>query len=250
MIRALIVDDEAPARAKLRGQLSAAGDVEVVAEAADGRQAVELLRAGGVDVVFLDIQMPRLDGFGVVGEVGVAAMPLTVFVTAFDEHALRAFEVHALDYLLKPWAPSRLQRVLGRVRERLAGPQPAALAAQLARALAELGASRYAERVLVEKAPGREVLLPLAEVDLLRADGNYVCFVTAGGELRKRTTLSELEAKLDPGQFARINRSQIVRLAAVAELQPWFHGDYRVLLQDGTVLTWSRRYRARGGGLL
>ncbi|MCG8456997.1 MAG: LytTR family DNA-binding domain-containing protein [Holophagales bacterium] len=259
-IRVLIVDDEEPARAKLRRFLGAEGDVEVVGEARDGMEAVALVADPGADVVFLDVQMPRLDGFGVVRRVGVGRMPLTVFVTAFDQHALAAFEVEALDYLLKPFGAERFRRLMARVRSELRTRRSADLAARLESLLGSVAAVSTASpshvdsdaaagpplrRLMVEKGPGRQVLLDLRQVEVVRADGNYLVFRTAEGERRRRGTLKELEARLDPEEFLRINRSEIVRLEAVAELQPWFHGDYRVCLHDGSVLTWSRRYRAR-----
>ncbi|MFL6195191.1 MAG: LytR/AlgR family response regulator transcription factor [Thermoanaerobaculia bacterium] len=251
MIRALIVDDEAPARRKLRALLEREEDFEIAGEAAEGIEAVEAIRESNPDVVFLDIQMPRLDGFGVVEEVGIDAMPLVVFVTAYDEHALRAFEVHALDYLLKPVAPSRFQRLLERVRRQLGAGRPADLAERIDRLLAAVRPAGEAplRQILVERGEGRQILLMVDEIDLIRADGNYLCFRSHGGESRRRGTLRDLEARLDPARFVRLNRSEIVRLDAIAEIQPWFHGDARVVLRDGTVLTWSRRYRSRADGM-
>lgn len=260
MIRALVVDDEAPARAKLRRLLAAAEDVTVVAETADGEEAVAALRAYSPDLVFLDVQMPRRDGFEVVAAIGVEAMPVTVFVTAYDEHAVRAFEVHALDYLLKPFAARRFEAVLARVRVRLAEkPQaPAADApglgervARMERLLAEMGggapaAGPYAERILGRKSPEREVFVAADEIDRVRAEGNYLRLFTARGELRLRETLAGLAARLGPERFLRINRSELVRFGAIREVQPWFHGDARVILEDGTLLSWSRRYRTKG----
>jgi two-component system LytT family response regulator len=249
MIRALIVDDEAPARRKLRDLLGRESDFEIVGEAEDGRAAVEAIRAVDPDVVFLDIQMPRLDGFGVLAEVGVEAMPLVVFVTAYDEHAVRAFEVQALDYLLKPFAPSRFQSLLARLRQRI-DQKPVDLDDRIERLLATVRPAAAALRqILVERGEGRQALLAVADIDLIRADGNYLAFLSKGEECRKRGTLREIEERLDPAQFVRLNRSEIVRLDAIKELQPWFHGDARVLMRDGTVLTWSRRYRARAEGL-
>jgi two-component system LytT family response regulator len=247
-IRVLVADDEAPARAKLRRLLAAEPDVEIVAEASDGEEAVAAIRSQAPDLVFLDVQMPRLDGFGVIAAVGAAAMPAVVFVTAYDEHALRAFEVHALDYLLKPFAPARLAKVLDRVRgQRRVSPD---LAERLERLLAEAaqgpgGAPRHLQRLLVAAGPEREVLLPVARIDLVRADANYLEIHAGGQVYRRRGPLAELAARLDPEQFLQINRSELVRLDAVAELQPWFHGDYRVILKSGAQLTWSRRYRAK-----
>ena len=250
MIRALIADDEAPARRKLKGLLAREGDFELVAEAGDGVEAVESIRAVAPDVVFLDIQMPRLDGFGVIAEIGVETMPLVVFVTAYDEHALRAFEVQALDYLLKPFAPSRFQRLIERVRRRLGEPASGDLAQRIERLLAAVRpASGPLRQVLVESGAQRQALLAVDAIHYIRADGNYLLFFTAGGEHRRRGTLRDLEGRLDPACFLRLNRSEIVRLDAIRELQPWFHGDARVILHDGSVLTWSRRYRSRAEGL-
>jgi two-component system LytT family response regulator len=263
MIRALLVDDEAPARRKLRQLLSRAPDFEVVGEAADGVEAVAAIREAAPDVVFLDIQMPNLDGFGVIAQIGVLEMPLVVFVTAYDEHALRAFEVHALDYLLKPFAPSRFERLLDRLRQQLApadrlaavgGGSPGGdLAARIERLLAEVTPKPgYLRQILVEPGPGRQLLLAVETIDRIEAEGNYLLFVTAGGaggEYRRRGTLSDLLGRLDPARFLRVNRSEIVRLDAIREVQPWFHGDARVVLADGSVRTWSRRYRAKVEGL-
>lgn len=250
MIRALIADDEAPARRKLRDLLARESDFEVVAEASDGAEAVEAIRAASPDVVFLDIQMPRLDGFGVIREVGVDDMPLVVFVTAYDEHALKAFEVHALDYLLKPFAPSRFERLLERVRQRLEPGSSGDLAERVERLLAAVRpAPEYLRQILVEKDEGRQVLLAVDQIDRICAEGNYLRFFSQGTECRRRGTLRDLEGRLDPARFLRLNRSEIVRLEAIQEVQPWFHGDARVLLHDGTLLTWSRRYRAKAEGM-
>lgn len=254
MIRALIADDEAPARAKLAKLLAAEDGVRVVAEAADGVEAVAAIRREAPDFVFLDIRMPRLDGFGVIDEIGVDRMPLVVFVTAYDEHALRAFEVHAFDYLLKPFAPNRFRRLLARVRGRLAERPSGDLGRRMERLLEELLPAperpRYLTRILARLEEDREVFVPVEAIDVIRAHGNYVRLRTAAGVYVRRTTLSALAERLDPDQFLRINRSEIVRLDAVRELQPWFHGDYRVLLKNGDKLTWSRRYRARNKGEL
>jgi two-component system LytT family response regulator len=247
--RALIADDEPPARRKLRELLRRETDFEIVGEAADGVEAVAAIREASPDVVFLDIQMPRLDGFGVIAEVGTEAMPLVVFVTAYDEHALRAFEVEALDYLLKPFAPSRFQGLLERLRRRI-GQDPGDLDERIGRLLAAVRPQSGALRqILAEKEEGRQMLLAVGEIDLIRADGNYLSFLSKGEEYRRRGTLREIEERLDPAQFVRLNRSEIVRLEAIRELQPWFHGDARVILKDGAVLTWSRRYRGRVEGV-
>ncbi len=245
MIRVLIVDDEAPARRKIVDLVEAASDVEVVGEAEDGTQAVDRILELRPDLVFLDIQMPNIDGFGVIEAIGVDRMPIIVFITAFDEHAVRAFEVHAMDYLLKPFAPSRFENVLERARRRIASSSARRRDERLDLVLAELGRARAPVRRLMASAGhDRQVLVDLSTVTVIRSDRNYLCLVTPRGEFRRRGTLSELESRLDGEEFLRINRSQIVRLEAVREVQPWFHGDARIVLDDGTVLTWSRRYRS------
>lgn len=253
MIRVLVVDDEAPARAKVRQLLAIEEDLEVVGEAADGSEAVEMIGRLAPDLVLLDIQMPRLDGFGVIQKIGVDKMPLVVFVTAYDEHALRAFEVHALDYLLKPFAPIRFRRLLARIRHELGRRSSAAPGSDdLSRRMTEMLASLkptldppYLKRIQARLDEDREVLLRVDKVNFIRAHGNYVQLHTTEGEYTRRTTLAALAEKLDPEQFLRINRSEIVRLDAIREIQPWFHGDSRMILHSGEKLSWSRRYRAR-----
>lgn len=243
-MRALVVDDEAPARRKLARLLAEAPDVEVAGEAASGREAVERIRALRPDVVFLDIQMPEGDGFDVVAAVGPLEMPWTVFVTAFDEHAVRAFEVEAIDYVLKPYAPERLHATLERLRARLATPRDAEAAA-LDRVLAEVAPARAPLRHLLVEHGARSVFLPVERVDWVESDRNYVTLHAGGHAFSVRSTLNALEARLDPARFLRINRSQVIRLDAVREVHPWSHGDRHVVMQDGHRLVWSRRYRAR-----
>jgi two-component system LytT family response regulator len=247
-LRVLVADDEAPARRKLRRLLDAMADVSVVGEAAAGDEAVERIAALAPDLVLLDVQMPVLDGFEVVATVGVDRMPATVFVTAFDEHALRAFEVRALDYLLKPVAPARLREAIDRARRRLTlGPDAAEETARRD-GLASLVAGRYLRRILVHDDRGAH-LLPVDAVALARAERNYVALHTARGTFRVRGTISALAERLDPATFLRVNRSDVVRLDAIRELQPWSHGDYRIVLGDGSALLWSRRYRAQVAGV-
>jgi two-component system, LytTR family, response regulator len=243
VIRALIVDDEAPARRKLERLLQAAPGVEVVGEAADGSAAVRAIRSARPDVVFLDVRMPGLDGFGVIREVGIESMPPVVFVTAYDEHAVEAFEVQALDYLLKPVTPSRFRNVLERVRARLRLP-PDALFERLGALLARAGEPRYLERILVQK-DGRGRLIPVGEIDRIEAARNYVLLHSGGSVHLLRRPIGALAERLDPARFLRLSRSEIVRLDAVGEFQAWFHGDRKVILKDGTELVWSRRFRGR-----
>jgi two-component system LytT family response regulator len=242
VIRVAIVDDEAPARAKLRGLLTHETDVEIVGEAADGVESVELIVREQPDLVFLDIQMPRLSGFGVIEEIGAEHMPAVIFVTAYDQHAVKAFEVHAVDYLLKPFAPTRLGRALDGYRRRPAR----GTTSRLGKLLADQPASATAlSRVLVHSGPNRQILLTMTDVDVIRAHGNDVEIVVGRAAYRRRGTLSAMESRLDPEVFLRINRSEIVRIDAVAEIQPWFHGDAKMILSNGEILSWSRRYRAR-----
>jgi two-component system, LytTR family, response regulator len=239
-VRVLIVDDEEPARRKIRRLLAGETDVEIVGEAATGPEAIAAIRRHRPDLVFLDVQIPTPNGFGVVEAVGPKDAPEVVFVTAFDEHALRAFEVRALDYLLKPVTAPRLREALARARERLH------------RGSVALVAPRPLARILVRD-DTKAFLLALDRVDRIEADGNYVRLYSAGKSFSVRMPLSAIAARVDAEQFLRISRSAIVRLDAIQELHPWFHGDYHVLMTDGARLTWTRRYRAAarpelGGG--
>lgn len=246
-MRVLVVDDEAPARRKLRRMLSTAADVEVIGEAETGAGAVNAIRELAPDVVFLDVQMPEGDGFDVVQAVGTSAMPLTVFVTAFDEYAVRAFEIEALDYVLKPLTEERLLSTLARLRARLASPEPARRNA-LERVVDSVASSRTPLRHLLVEHGNRSVFLPVERMDWLEADRNYVSIHAAGHVFLVRSTLSAFEERLDPARFLRVNRSQVVRLDAVREVHDWSHGDRHIVLTDGTRLVWSRRFRARDDG--
>lgn len=232
-MRALIVDDEAPARAKVRRLLEASADVEIVGEAATGREAIALIKRTRADLVFLDIQMPGLDGFEVAASIDRDGGPFVVFVTADDSQALRAFDVGAVDYLLKPFTPDRFARVLDRARERAATPA----------VVEETTAATPLRRLLVIE-NGRAVFLLVDRIDRIEADRNYVHLFAGGERHRLRTTLAALAERLDESKFLQINRSTIVRLDAIREMNEWSHGDFRVVLHDGTELIWSRRFRA------
>ena len=251
-MRILIVDDEAPARAKMRRYVGEYLDAEIVGEAENGIEAVERISELRPDLVFLDVQMPELDGFGVIDAIGIDSMPHVVFVTAFDEYALKAFEVRALDYLLKPFTPERFAAVMDRARVEVARAGDAGgsdLRGKLEALLAAVtpGRSRYLQRILVHQA-NRALLLPVERIDRVEADRNYVRLHSGGTVFTLRGSITSLAERLDPEKFLRINRSEIVRLDAVKELQPWFHGDYRVVMGDGATLMWSRRYRAQTAG--
>ena len=246
-LRVLVVDDEAPARRKLLRLLDAMPDVDVVGEADAGDAAIERIHALAPDLVLLDIQMPGLDGFGVVATVGAREMPAVVFVTAYDEHALRAFEVRALDYLLKPVTAERLHEALDRVRARPLGPSADAERAARLQGLGAAAAAPPLRHLLVHDERGAR-LLPVDDIELARAERNYVALHTPHGRYRVRGTIGELAERLDPTHFLRVNRSDVVRLDAIARMEPWSHGDYRIVLHDGTGLMWSRRYRAEQAG--
>jgi len=240
LIRIFIADDERPAREKLKRLLAREREVVLVGEAADGLSAIRGIQLLKPDLAFLDISMPQGNGFDVVASLESACTPLVVFATAYDEFALKAFEVHALDYLLKPFTASRLADSLRRAESRLRAGSPAEDQERIRRLTAP-----WVQRILVSSGPNREVLLPVAHIQLVRAQRNYLEFESVEGCYHKRGTMAELEARLNPEEFLRINRSELVRLDAVKEFQPWFHGDYRLLLKTGAILTWSRRYRAR-----
>jgi DNA-binding LytR/AlgR family response regulator len=234
------VDDEAPARDRLRRLLSSVEDIDVVGEAADGLQAVEQIGAQEPDLVLLDVQMPGLDGFGVIQ--ALEAPPAIIFVTAYDEYALRAFEVHALDYLLKPFGRERLEAALGRAREALAGDHD--LAARLAPLVESLAAEgRYLARLAVHDRD-RIRLLSAEEVDWIGIEEEQVVVYVGERTYPIRRTLAELEAGLDPAQFFRAHRSAIVNLDRVREIVPWFKGGYVLRLSTGAEVDLSRS-RAR-----
>lgn len=244
-IRALIVEDEPLARERLRMLLADEPDVEIVGECADGRRAVSAIRALDPDLVFLDIQLPELDGFGVVEEVGPERMPVVVFVTAYDQHAMRAFDVYALDYLLKPYKRERLRRAVERARALLRGGKGGGLSEQLLSLLESVRPGpRPVERLLI-RSPGRVYFIRAGEIDWVEAEGNYVR-IHAGKETHfLRDTLGGMEARLDPHKFVRIHRSVVVNVESIQELQPLFSGDYTVILHDGRRLTLSRGHKEK-----
>ena len=244
-LRVLVTDDEEPARRRLRRLLEAMPNVEVVGEASSGEEAVERIAALAPDLVLLDIQMPVLDGFDVIAAIGADEMPPVVFVTAYDEYAVRAFEVRALDYLLKPVAPARLRDAIDRVVRRTAERQPPE---PRNAGIAALVAGRPLRRILVHDDHGGAHLVPVESIALARAERNYVVLTTTLGAFRIRGTIGALADRLDPASFLRVNRSDVVRLDAINKLEPWSHGDYRIVLADGRALLWSRRFRAQTSG--
>jgi two-component system, LytTR family, response regulator len=245
-LRTLIVDDEPLARGRLRQLLDEEPDIEIIGECEDGMEALETIREQRPDLVLLDVQMPELDGFGMLAELGQENMPAIIFVTAHDQFALRAFEVHALDYLLKPFDAERLQISLKRARAWLERRGSDDLGSRLTAMLMDLrgGAGKTQDRLAV-KSSGRVVLLKHEEIDWIEASDNYVNLHVGKESHLLRETMNSLEQRLPADRFLRISRSTIVNLDRVRELQPLFHGEYSVILRDGTRLSLSRGYRDR-----
>jgi len=243
-LKVLIVDDERPARQKLRRLLGSDTEVVAIYEAADGVAAIETIRNEAPDVVFLDVQMPGVDGFGVVDALPSDALPHLVFVTAFDTYAVRAFDMHAVDYLLKPYDAERFGRAWARAKENVAGRLVGEERDRLRRLLEDAESSRpqRAERILVESGE-RVLLISVDRIDRIESVRNYVRLKVGSDVYRVRATLTQFERRLDPVKFVRISRSQIVNLDRVAELRPWSHGDYVVVMRDGSQTRLSRRYR-------
>jgi len=244
-IRAIIVDDEPLAREGVRLHLEAEPDIEIVGEAGTGEEAVELIETVRPDLLFLDVQMPGLDGFGVLDAVGPAHMPVTIFTTAYDQFALRAFDAHAIDYILKPYDAQRFSSAIERARMHLNGRRKVQVDERLDSLIDELRArNQYLERLVV-RSGGRILILRVADIDWVEAASNYVRLHAGGREYLLRETMTALESKLDPADFVRIHRSTIVRVDKIRELEPLFQGDYVVILDDSTRLTSSRGYREK-----
>lgn len=249
-IRVLIVDDEPVSRRRIRRFLAAEPDVEVIGEAASCYEAVRLIRAHDPEVVFLDIQMPKQDGFNVISEIGPKRMPLVIFVTAYDEHAVRAFEVHALDYVLKPFDGDRLRQAFARARAQLEMEAAADQRRDIASLLRSIGAqgsgapARSDGRMMI-KSHGRVHFISAAEIDWVEAAGNYIRLHIGPSSYLVRESLARLEERLDAARFVRIHRSALVNLDRVKEMRHWSSGEYLVVLADGTELKLSRRYRER-----
>jgi two-component system LytT family response regulator len=243
-MKVVIVDDELPARTRLRRLVADQGDIEIVAECGDGANAVQSIEAKTPDLVLLDIQMPELDGFDVLQALDMPRLPEIIFVTAFDQYALRAFRVHALDYVLKPVEADRLNEALAHARLRLA-ERRSGDDAGLPALLRELTRDRpYLSRVPV-RLDGRVRVVDLTDVDWIGAADNYVGLHSGSREFLVRDSIARFEERLDPQQFVRIHRSTIVRLDRISELIPDLHGDFHVRLKDGTVLAMSRTFRPR-----
>ncbi|MFZ0394321.1 MAG: LytTR family DNA-binding domain-containing protein [Terracidiphilus sp.] len=244
LIQVLVADDEAPARQRLLDLLGKDPEVGRIVEAADGLAAAEAIQAQKFDLVLLDVQMPELDGLGVIDAVGAEEMPLTIFVTAYDQHAIRAFEANALDYLLKPFSDERFEAAMGRVKTRL---DERSLREFSQRMMKMVSAAPAAERRwdrLVIKSAGTTRFLRVADIDWIEAAGVYVNLHVAGKELLYRTALNELADHLDPKRFIRVHRSAIVNIESILQLEPLSHGEFDVVLKNGSRTRVSRTYRA------
>jgi two-component system LytT family response regulator len=242
-IRTLIVDDEPIARARVLSLLREEPDVDVVGECGSGTQAVSAIKATSPDLVFLDVQMPEMDGFEVARALGPERMPALVFVTAFDQYALQAFECHALDYLLKPFSAQRFKSALSHARQQLAQRQATTIGRQLLEFLPDMRPRKPVRDRLVVRSSGRVYFVRIADIDWCEAAGNYVSLHVGQESHLTRETMSRLESQLDSRQFVRIHRSTIVNVDRVQELRSSFNGEHVLLLRDGTRLTLSRGYR-------
>ena len=243
-IRAAIVDDEPLARRRIRNLLMEAPDVEVVAECANGKDAIEVLEESPPQVLFLDIQMPEIDGFDVLQAIGVGRVPVVIFVTAYDQFALRAFEAQALDYLLKPFADERFWATLQRARERIHQQQGGDLDRRRLQALLEnvRGDQGYLRRLVVPSGH-RSIFIRAEDVDWIEADRNYIRLHVGSRAYLLRENLTRIASALDPAVFCRIHRSTIVNIDRIETVESLLHGEYVVVLHDGTKLTSGRSYR-------
>lgn len=244
MIRTLIIDDVQLARERLKRCLGAEPEVEIVGECDNGIEAVESIRALSPDLIFLDVQMPALDGFGVLEALKGEHVPVVIFVTAYNEYAIQAFEVNALDYLLKPVDCTRLSKAVERAKSQLAQPPPVDDLDSRFRAMLEdiKSSSKFLKRLTI-KLTGHTILLPTDEIDWVESYGNYLK-VHAGRESHLiRGTMQSLEAKLDPETFVRVHRSAIVNIEKIKEIYPRSNGDQDLVLQNGQQLMLSRKYR-------
>lgn len=240
--RVLIVDDEAPARRLARSLLAQMNEVEFIGDAASGQAAVDSIRELRPDIVLLDVQMPGLDGFGVVAAIGVPSMPVVIFVTAYERYALRAFDVHAVDYLLKPFDNARFRTAMERAIIRVRSGRSSELSGRLEMLVNQLARDRSSDRITL-KVDDRHVLIDAGTIDCIEVSDKVVIVQTAEQTYRVRETLNSIEQRLASEQFVRIHRSVIVNIKRVKEIQPWFQGDYVLILKNGKRLMSGRAYR-------
>jgi two-component system, LytTR family, response regulator len=243
--RVLIADDEPLARERIRMLLADEDWIDVVAECADGTSAIGAIEKLHPDLVFLDVQMPGATGFDVIETVGATRMPFVIFVTAYDRYALKAFDVHALDYLLKPFDRERFQQAIGKAREQLGRHTAGELERRLLALVRDLRPAPHRLDRFVVKSGGRVFFVRTDEIEWIEAAGNYVKLHVGSDAHLFRETMNSIESKLDPDHFFRIHRSHIVNIERVKELQPWFNGEYVVVLRTGLRLTLSRGYREK-----
>jgi len=245
-IRTLIVDDEPLARDRVKRFLRDEDGIQIIGECGNGADAVVAIKEDKPDLVFLDIQMPEKNGFDVIKSLNSKSLPTIIFVTAYDQYALQAFDVHALDYLLKPFTRERIHRAVGRAREQIDGRRFGNIDERLSSLIADLKGNekRYLERLVV-KTTGRVFFLKVDEIDWIEAAGNYVKLHVGRETHMIRETMNGIETKLDPEKFLRIHRSTVVHIDRIKELHPMFSGDYAVILRDGIELALSRNYRER-----
>jgi len=244
-VTAVIADDEALARKFIRRMLKDEDDIEVVAECASGKEAVVAIKKQNPDLVFLDVQMPEMDGFGVLKAIGNEHLPQIIFTTAYEEYAIRAFELHALDYLLKPFDQSRFKDAIKYAKGRLRLHPDKDGRRQIDALLDRMkNKPQYLDRLVI-KSGGRIGFLPTDEIIWIEADDKYVHLHTSKTSPMVRQTLTAMETELDPKKFKRIHRSTIVNVARIKELQPLFNGEHSVLMEDGTKLTLSRNYKEK-----
>lgn len=245
-IKAVVVDDEKPARVRLLELLRRETDIEVVGTASDGREALVVIREQRPDLLFLDVQMPQLDGFGVLQQLGPQELPVTILVTAYDRYAIQAFDAHAIDYLLKPFSDERFEDAIARARKYLGTDDAKEQAEQLAAATEERRSvdtrSGFLERIVL-RTNGCITLLDVDDVDWVEAAGVYVYLHVGAKSHLYRSSVTQLLQRLDPRRFVRIHRSSAVNAARIRELHPRSHGDYTLVLRNGTELTLSRAYR-------
>jgi two-component system LytT family response regulator len=244
-IRALIADDEPLAREWVRSAIADDPDLDVIGEAGDGFEAAEAIRRLKPDLVFLDVQMPGLDGFGVLEALSPEEIPAVVFITAFDQYAVRAFEAQAVDYLMKPFSRERVEEAVRRVRELVKGRSLEDFRESIAKIVEKVRRDRsYPEWVLL-KADGKNVFVKVRDIDWIESSRNNVRIHVGPTLYLLHETTTAIASRLDPKRFLRIHRSAIVNIERIRELHPWFNGDYAVILRDGTQLTLSASYRDR-----
>jgi two-component system LytT family response regulator len=244
-IRVLLADDESPARQRLRDLLHKDQQVTAIAEAENGLVAVEKIRQNKPHLVFLDVQMPELDGLGVIEAVGAEQMPLTIFVTAYDQHAIRAFDANALDYLLKPFSDERFEAAMARAKSRLDERNLRDFGRRMLQMVSKIPSQSRRWDRLVVKSAGSTRFLRVVEIDWIEAAGVYVTLHVAGKEFLYRASLAELAEKLDPQRFIRIHRSAIVNIESIVQLEAATHGEFDVVLKNGSRTRVSRTYRAQ-----